>query len=80
MSTKIYKAHNNLSVPNLVNGKIFGYINFTEENHTFRTSDETLQKSLESLPCFRSLFFLYREEDTKIEVLNPEIVIKIIQR
>lgn len=76
MSTKIYKAHNNLSVPNLVNGKISGYINFTEENHTFRTSDEILQRSLESLPCFQSLFFLYREEEAKPEIPNPNIVVK----
>lgn len=75
MSAKIYKAHNNLSVPNMVNGKISGYIEFTDEKNTFRTSDEALQKSLEALPCFGSLFTLYREEkEEPVNHINNEKV------
>lgn len=55
---KVYKAHNILSVPVVVDGKITGYAEFKDENHTFRTSDEILQKALEGLPCFGSLFKL----------------------
>ncbi|WP_099465553.1 hypothetical protein [Parabacteroides provencensis] len=55
---KVYKAHNILSVPIVVDGKIVVYVEFKDENHTFRTSDEIYQKALEGLPCFGKLFKL----------------------
>lgn len=55
---KVYKAYNNLSVPVVVNGKIIGYIEFNDENNTYRTSDFTHQQALENLPCYNRLFKL----------------------
>lgn len=60
---KVYRAHNILSVPIVVGGKIVGYAEFKDENHTFRTSDEVCQKALEGLPCFGRLFKLSESID-----------------
>lgn len=78
MSTKVYKSYNNLSVPYIRDGQIVGYISFKEENYTYRTSNVSMQNALESLPCFGSLFFLYREEHTDplSESANSTVVAK----
>lgn len=71
MSAKTYKSFNNLSVPVVENGKIIKRVSFTDEGNTLRTSDESLQRSLESLPCYGILFKLYREEEVaEFENLN----------
>lgn len=64
---KVYKATNYLSVPIVMNGKIVGYADFTDEHYTYSTRNKDIQKSLESLPCFNSLFKLLRKVEDKPE-------------
>lgn len=68
---KVYKAYNNLSVPVVVNGKIIGYIEFNDENNTYRTNDISHQEALESLPCYNRLFKLS-------ETINDETVKSVV--
>lgn len=73
---KVYKAHNILSVPIVVDGKIVGYVEFKDENHTFRTSNEDHQNALESLPCFGKLFKLSESIGESEIKKNPAVELK----
>lgn len=55
---KVYKASNYLTVPVVVDGKITRYVDFNDERFTYRTGDKIVQKALEDLSCFGSLFKL----------------------
>lgn len=55
---KVYKASNYLTVPVVVGGKIICYADFNDERFTYRTGDKNVQKALEGLSCFGSLFKL----------------------
>lgn len=65
MGLKVYKADLRLTVPVVVNGKVLRYVCFQDENNTFSTSDEKLQKALEGLPLYGKAFKLFRSVEAK---------------
>lgn len=67
---KVYKAYNNLSVPVVVDGKIIRYIEFGDENNTYRTGNVVHQNALENLPCYNRQFKLL--ETIKDEAVKKE--------
>ena len=65
MALKVYKASLRLTVPLVENGKVLKYVSFQDENHTFSTADEKVQKALEALSLFSRSFKLIRTVDEK---------------
>lgn len=72
---KVYKAYNNLSVPMVVDGKIVCYIEFSDENNTYRTNNIVHQQALENLPCYKSLFKLSETigDEAAEKILMPPV-------
>ena len=70
---KVYKASNYLTVPVVMDGKIACYADFNDERFTYRTGDKKVQKALEGLSCFGSLFQLDTVvyDDDKPDVRKP---------
>ena len=60
MALKVYKASLRLTIPIVEGGKVLRYVSFQDENNTFSTADEGVQKALESLPLFGRTFKLIR--------------------
>lgn len=60
MALKVYKANLRLTVPIVTEGKVRRYVSFQDENCTFSTSDEEVQRALEGLALFGKVFKLVR--------------------
>ena len=60
MAQKTYIATSRLTLPVVVAGKVQRYVNFYDEKNTFTTDDPSVQKALEALPLFGSVFSVFR--------------------
>lgn len=73
MALKIYKSNLRLTVPVIINSKVTKYVSFQDENHTFSTTDENIQKALENLPLFGRMFKLIRTIDGKKKTVSAQL-------